>query len=225
MRIWASGPNSHSNFLVLSRGQKLINSWSTSWINVELRFVFPEVDQLLINLLNFGRIQLLINSWSTLVDQLVDQQLINKLNLTEKLINSWPKSWFFRRKVEFSWSTVDQQVEFPTTGNQHVDQLWLEKLNFPQKLISNWAKRLNLGGQSWSTIDQHVEFVEINLLINCWSTCWFLFEKVENWLTVDQRVEFDEKNGKATTKVDQQLINFCFCFLMFLVEFNLLINS
>ena len=140
-KFWPSGPEFSFKYPHPPTGrQKLINSWSTSWINVELRFVFQEVDQLLINLLNFGRIQLLINSWSTLVDQLVDQQLINKLNLTEKLINNWPKSWFLRRKVEFSWSTVDQQVEFPTTGNQHVDQLWLKKLNFPQKLINNWVK-------------------------------------------------------------------------------------
>ena len=126
--------------LVRLCGQKLINSWSTSWINVDLCFVFQQVNQLLINLLISRGIQLLINSWSTLVDQLVDQQLINKLNLNEKLINNWPKSWFLGPKVEFSWSTVDQQVEFLTTGNQQVDQLLLKKLNTVQKLINNWAK-------------------------------------------------------------------------------------
>ena len=131
---WLAGP------LARSRGQKLINSWSTSGISVELCFDFQLVDQVLINLLKFSSIQLLINSWSTLVDQLVDQQLINKLNLNEKLINNWPKSWILGPKVEFSWSTVDQQVEFLTTGNQQVDQLLLKKLNSVQKLINNWAK-------------------------------------------------------------------------------------
>ena len=44
----------------------------------------------------------------------------------------------------------------------------------------------------WSIVDQHVgpirkEF-KFNMLINCWSTCWFNFQQC--WSTIDQHVEW-----------------------------------
>ena len=87
------------------------------------------------------------------------------------MINVWDQSWTTSWLESTCWSTVDQ--------------LWDHKL-------------INSRGQSWSTVDQQVDQ---QMLINCYSTCWF-FEK--SYSTVTQQVEFW---GDKLKKVTQLLIN------------------
>ena len=90
---------------------KLINTcWSTVTQHVDFRI---KVSQLLLNKFNFETINWkeLINCWSTSWSTNVDQLLLNMLIFREKLLNCYSTSWIVRRRVEKSYSTIDQHVD------------------------------------------------------------------------------------------------------------------
>jgi len=188
----------------------LINCWSTSYFGrqllgnswVTMLISDQQVDQQLINMLNFWRMKL-INCWLTTAVQDVKNQ--------QQLINCYSTSYFWSNKVDQLlinfWSDealsgpywtlslkgphpveVDQLLInmllvwnsiFLAKVDQHVDHL----INFVDQLLINmlisWSTLLF---NSWSTccfhvtccstVDQHVVLSDVQKLINCWSTCW-----------------------------------------------------
>ena len=165
------------------KSTKLINCWSTL-LNFKLILSWSTVDQQC-----WIESTLLINCWSTMLINIVDQQLINKVDfpkvecIQQMLINSWSTKLIFSTMLINCWST---KVEFNQQSWSTVDQLLLISFNFvDQQLIQSWSTRpsrtYSRQGSRFGLVDQ--------LWINCWSTCWFRWIN-SNTQKVDQHCWF-----------------------------------